>query len=102
MFVGKSYSEIDCSHLVHKAFADSGKVYPYTATQNWPPKEFEKVDSPTAGDVILFDGHIGIYVAPGKFFGSQTSTGPKEATFGDKDPYWGTVKKVRGYYRWRK
>lgn len=59
-----------------------------------------KVDSPQAGDVILFDGHVGIYTSPGHFFGSQSSTGPAEATFGDHAPYWGKTKKVLGYYRW--
>ena len=99
LFEGKPYSEIDCSHLVHQIYSKAGFSYPYTTTAGWPPSQFIKVATPEAGDVIHFEGHVGIYVSPGKFFGSQTSTGVKEASFGP-DAYWGKTKKILGYYRY--
>ena len=49
---------------------------------------FQKVDSPQAGDLIHWPGHIGIVLDPdhGIFIGSQTSTGVAEANY--KNGWW--------------
>ena len=99
-YKGKSYAEIDCSHLVHKAFEDAGYKYTYCTTAGLPGSDaFTKVGLGNAqrGDVILFDGHMGFIEScelkedgefKGSFFGSQSSTGPASATFSTtKGPY---------------
>ena len=61
-YKGKKYDQIDCSHLVHKAFEDAGYEYVYKNTSQIPDcGYFTKVGLGSAqrGDVILFDGHMG-------------------------------------------
>ncbi len=111
-YKGKTYAEIDCSHLVHKAFEDAGYKYPYCTTGGLPGSDdFTKVGLGNAqrGDIILFDGHMGFIEScelkedgefKGTFFGSQSSTGPASAAFSTtKGLYWGKNQKVRGVYR---
>ena len=92
---------IDCSNLVHQAFLDSGFNFIYVKTAKWPPKEFEKIEEKEVkiGDIVLFKGHVGIISGIAKYFGSQTSTGPKEIVYGS-DTYWGKDRKLLGFYRW--
>jgi hypothetical protein len=49
---------------------------------------FQKVDSPNAGDLVHWPGHIGVVLDPdhGIFIGSQSSTGVAESNF--KSGWW--------------
>jgi cell wall-associated NlpC family hydrolase len=57
------------------------------------------VTTPQAGDIVLWDGHVGIVVDPAaqKFIGSQTSTGVAIARYGTG--YWKN-RGVTGFRRW--
>jgi cell wall-associated NlpC family hydrolase len=62
--------------------------------KNWENDDFKKVDAKNVqpGDVVLFNGHLGIVqsfnsaTGAGEFMGSQTSTGPKVAKFSTNNP----------------
>ncbi len=66
---------IDCSNLVHQAFKGVGSNFRYRTTdpKNWENDDFKKVDAKNVqpGDVILFNGHLGIVQS----FNSTTGTG---------------------------
>lgn len=70
--VGTPYSQLDCSHFVYKAYTDAGMIFPYRNTAEFDKlvKEgyFDKLTPKgggaydlLAGDLIMFDGHIGIW-----------------------------------------
>lgn len=101
-------SPIDCSHLVHDLFQAAGYSFEYTNTATWASRartlgfvQLPPSALPQPGDVVLFDRHMGVVTAPGRFFGSQTSTGPACTTFGATAHDWGNAARpVLGYYRW--
>jgi len=100
---GLTHKQIDCSHLLHRVLKDSGCTVKYltTGTLNDDENEdrnkyYDKIDDNSKmkpGDIILFEKHVGIVESydpktrTGKFFGSQTSTGPASTDFGP-----GTIK----------
>jgi len=103
---GKGKFDIDCSHLLNNVLKEKYTI-PYLATGRLKSSEAQKYfDKITTGirpgDIILFNGHVGFVEeyapnpqypndptkASGKFFGSQTSTGPATAIFGPNE-YWG-------------
>lgn len=97
---------IDCSNLVNEILKRYGYKIPYQTTTGLKnSKFFDKVDPKDVkpGDIALWDGHTGIVEEPidadkkiGKFYGSQTSTGPDSAYFGPNAGYW---KKPKSYLR---
>lgn len=84
------YSEMVCNQFVLAVLR--GTVAPGIANMraddfaNSP--YFQKVDSPRAGDLVHWPGHIGVVLDPdaGVFIGSQTSTGVAEANY--KTGWW--------------
>ncbi len=56
----------DCSHLVHQIFQVKGFDYPYvpsfTLYDGVP--EFQRVSTPQPGDLIVWQGHVGIVIDP--------------------------------------
>jgi cell wall-associated NlpC family hydrolase len=62
---------------------------------------FEDVTAPAKGDIICWNGHVGIVYDPDKkeFIGSQTSTGVKVASYGSG--YWATTKTVTKFRKWK-
>jgi hypothetical protein len=98
---------------VHQAFKGVGSNFRYRTTdpKNWENDDFKRVDAKSVqpGDLVLFNGHVGIVqsfnsaTGAGEFMGSQTSTGPKVAKFTTNNPkvYWGNPngKAVKGFYR---
>jgi hypothetical protein len=56
----------DCSHLVHQIFQAEGFDYPYvpsfTLYDGVP--EFQRVSTPQPGDLIVWQGHVGIVIDP--------------------------------------
>lgn len=82
--------DIDCSHLVSNILQEAGYNIKYRKTSDMANSGFydKVIDDIKAGDIILFDGHVGFVVSynpatkTGKFFGSQTKTGPAITDFG--------------------
>lgn len=94
--------EIDCSHLVNSLLVGAGYRIPYETTSGLSNSRYYETIAAKdvkAGDLILWQStqkHVGIVEeitvdaaggAKGKFFGSQSSTGPASAAFGP-GKYW--------------
>jgi predicted chitinase len=93
--------EIDCSGLLYRMLKDAGYTIPYLTTGqlNADVTYFDVVQlaSVEAGDIALwinFNGHTGVIERinsernAGDFFGSQSSSGPKSAKYGEGSGYW--------------
>lgn len=68
----KKYSDIDCSHFVHSAYATAGVNYAYQATATFKTlvgQQFVEVNAEKDGfepaDVLMFSGHMGLWDADG-------------------------------------
>jgi cell wall-associated NlpC family hydrolase len=96
---GDSRNGIDCSHLVYQALNEARQqvalpgtapqVVDYRSTDTIvASKLFFGVDTPEPGDLVLWDGHVGIVMDPnlGTFIGAQTSTGVAVASY--TSGYW--------------
>ena len=98
--------EIDCSHLLFKMVRGAGYQIPYLTTGQLYAASvyYEEIaeDNVQAGDVAVWQSnahkHTGIVesftpaTGKGRFYGSQTSTGPASASFGGNG-YWPTPDK---------
>lgn len=93
---GNGPGRIDCSHLVNEMLRSAGYDIRYQTTRELAnSKYFEVVsaDDVRPGDLILWNGHVGVVESynvksgEGTFFGSQSSTGPASASFGGS-AYW--------------
>ncbi len=109
---GRSGLGIDCSELANQAVLSAGYNVPYLATpqiyegghltpagakyyETVPTNELQK------GDLVLFKGHVGVVesydskTGDGKFYGSQSKTGPASTEFNTNDAglYWGRADK---------
>ena len=85
-----SYAEMKCNQFVIAVLRQSvAPDFPNILANDFPHSpRFQKVDSPAAGDLVHWPGHIGIVLDPdlGEFIGSQTSTGVDIANY--KKGYW--------------
>jgi cell wall-associated NlpC family hydrolase len=56
----------DCSHLVHAVYEKAGFPYPYAPSSDLyrGAEDFERVDEPQPGDLVVWHGHAGIVVSP--------------------------------------
>jgi cell wall-associated NlpC family hydrolase len=60
--LGDPYTKADCSNFVHQVYNEAGLPYEYATTKDFPNnKDFVEVDSPQAGDVVVYERHMGIY-----------------------------------------
>ena len=98
--------EIDCSHLLFKMVRGAGYQIPYQTTAQLHAANvyYEEIaeDNVQAGDVAVWQSsahkHTGVVesftpaTGKGRFYGSQTSTGPSSASFGGNG-YWPTPDK---------
>jgi cell wall-associated NlpC family hydrolase len=86
---GKRSTEIDCSGFVRNIF---DQVFPdqgLSARDDLNSLKFRTVDlfedtvSPLPGDIVCWDGHVGIVFDPvkGTFIGAQSSTGVMVASY---------------------
>jgi cell wall-associated NlpC family hydrolase len=59
-------TKFDCSHLVHSLYERVGLHYPYTTSRTLYRgiEEFQRVEEPLSGDVVVWRGHMGIVVDP--------------------------------------
>lgn len=98
---GDGRKEIDCSGLLYRMLKDAGYSIPYLTTGqlNVDVTHFDVVPlvNVEPGDIALwinFHGHTGVVEDinsvrnAGNFFGSQTSSGPKSAKYGNQSGYW--------------
>jgi len=114
LFGGNGPTGIDCSHFVYQVINAARKAcapdslepqlleYRSTSTIEashlwFPTKELDR------GDLVLWDGHVGIVVDPGQqlFIGAQSSTGVARASFAGG--YWNMREGrrfLRFYYLW--
>lgn len=96
LYGGNSKQGIDCSHFVYQVLNEARKkvasasnapepqLVDYRSTSTIEDsKLFVSVSIPEPGDLVLWDGHVGIVVNPatGTFIGAQTSTGVAEANY---------------------
>jgi hypothetical protein len=92
---------IDCSHLVQQSLLAAGYNVPFISTTSFLTNgtsgtlttnaaqyyNLVPLNTLQAGDVVLFNGHMGIVAdydasnGTGHFYGSQTSTGPATTGF---------------------
>ena len=82
--------DMDCSHLVHYLYQQSGLYYDYADSRTLYDegvKEFRRVIHPRAGDVVVWRGHVGIVVDPADHsFISALRTGVKVSSYNSH--YW--------------
>jgi hypothetical protein len=98
------YSEMVCNQFVIavlRATVDPG--FPMIKADQFPQSpRFYRVESPAAGDLVHWPGHIGIVLDPdsGEFIGSQNSTGVAISNF--KTGWWNSSggKRPDGFLRW--
>jgi hypothetical protein len=87
----------DCSQLVHEIYERAGFSYPYT--NSWDlydgSHSFRRIWKPQPGDLVVWQGHVGIVVSPSQhlFFSRLTSTGQDIASY--DAAYW----RSRGHAR---
>ena len=87
----------DCSQLVHEIYARAG--FPYRYANSWDlydgTDRFHRVWTPHPGDLVVWQGHVGIVVSPREhlFFSKLSSTGQDIASY--DDAYW----RERGHAR---
>ena len=78
-------TDMDCSHLVHYLYQQSGLSYDYAnslSLYKGEVQEFRQVSRPRAGDVIVWRGHVGIVVDPADHsFVSALRTGVKVSSY---------------------
>lgn len=105
--VGRAGTRIDCSGFVRAVF---DQVFPeqgllsrsdLSALQFQSESLFVDTPSPSAGDIVCWNGHVGIVYdsAAGTFIGAQTSTGVMVAKY--TSGYWATTKVVVKFRRWK-
>jgi len=98
---------IDCSGFVRAVF---DQVFPeeglgsrndLNALKFQAVDLFVDVDVPTRGDIVCWNGHVGIVYDTDKkiFVGSQTSTGVMYASY--SSGYWATTRTVKKFRKWK-
>lgn len=78
------YTKMDCTHLVHYLYQQSGLEYVYANSSALYKgvSEFRRVRKPQAGDLIVWPGHAGIVVDPeGHTFVSALRSGVKISSY---------------------
>jgi len=79
----------DCSHLVHAVYKQAGFPYPYSNSRELYSgiEQFQAVEQPQPGDLVVWRGHVGIVISPAKrsFFSALRTGGGVEQY---DSPYW--------------
>jgi hypothetical protein len=89
----------DCSHFVHAVYMHAGFPYDYVASRDIFSgiDHFRRVTKPQAGDVIVWQGHIGIVVDPRRHsFYSSLRSGFALSSY--QSDYW-TARGTARFYR---
>lgn len=104
---GHRLEKIDCSGFVRNVydhvFPEAGLAsrIDLNALKFQTEDLFVDVNEPSSGDIVCWDGHVGIVSNPeqGLFIGSQTSTGVMVANY--QKGYWATTKTVKKCRKWK-
>src|SRR5215472_1487686 len=86
----------DCSHLVHHLYEQAGYTYPYVSSLDLyrGTGQFLRVRYAQPGDLVVWQGHVGIVVDPKEHsFFSTTHSGVRTLNY--RSAYW----QARGYPR---
>lgn len=89
-------TELDCSHFVQYLYEQAGLYYGYMPSRELYKgiKDFKRVLHPKSGDLVVWQGHVGIVVDPEEStFISALRSGVKTSSY--KSDYW----KRRGHPR---
>jgi NlpC/P60 family len=89
-------TELDCSHFVQYLYEQAGLYYGYTPSRVLYKgiKDFKRVLRPKSGDLVVWQGHVGIVVNPKEAtFISALRSGVKTSSY--TSDYW----KRRGHPR---
>jgi NlpC/P60 family len=89
---------LDCSHLVHQIYALSGFPYPYASSYDLYEgvDNFRRVSRPRPGDLVVWQGHVGIVTDPvEKTFFSSVTSGPRTENYEAR--YWRAQGRPRFY-----
>ena len=81
--------KLDCSHLVHALYKDFGLSYHYTTSRVLYKgiHAFERVTQPESGDLVVWQGHVGLVVDPVRHtFISSLNKGVRTACY--VSSYW--------------
>lgn len=95
-------SNRDCSHLVHAIYERAGFPYVYASADDLYDgvESFRRVAHPQTGDLIVWQGHVGIVVRPSRHvFFSFLSRGPGTDDY--RSAYWAGRGEAR-FYRYIK
>ena len=96
-FGGRSAVALDCSGLVSLAFGFCGVVLPRNTADLAVLPEVP-VSMARRGDLVLFDGHVGLLLTPTRFVHASASFGFVAISSLDKsDPLYDSVHAPRGY-----
>ncbi|MGH9571290.1 MAG: NlpC/P60 family protein [Candidatus Angelobacter sp.] len=91
------HTDLDCSHFVHRLFERAGLPYAYgnsVEMYKGNVDDFRRVSKPQEGDLIVWQGHMGIVVDPqDRTFLSALRSGVKVADYDSH--YW----KKKGHAR---
>lgn len=100
---GESRAGVDCSHFVHAVYAGRGLKFPYTGTREFPPSGYFRRlafgETPIAGDVVLFNGHMGLVGNRGNWnliSAQGNASRPVGVRYGRTEWFGST----RGIFRW--
>jgi cell wall-associated NlpC family hydrolase len=104
---GQPIRKIDCSGFVRNVFDSVFPEQGLAARSDLNALKFQTidlfvdVDTPRMGDIVCWDGHVGIVYDPASktFIGSQTSTGVMVASY--EKGYWATTKVVKKFRSWK-
>jgi hypothetical protein len=91
----------DCSHLVHDVYAEAGLDYEYATTDEIfdGVKSFQRVRNPQPGDLVVWQGHVGIVIDPeDTSFYSSVISGFSVSSFSSS--YW-MNRGPRRFYRYK-
>ena len=84
VFGAKGPSTFDCSGFVYWCLNQAGVSQGYMTSSGWASSsKYPKITSMSnlkRGDVVCFDGHVGIYMGNGKMIDASSSTGKVRTT----------------------
>ena len=84
-YAGVGPSCFDCSGLTMMAWAQAGVSMPHGSTEQWNMFPHVPLSQAQPGDLIVWDGHVGLYVG-----GGQVLHAPHTGTVVQISPIWGT------------
>ncbi|MDR2514253.1 MAG: peptidoglycan-binding protein [Christensenellaceae bacterium] len=101
VFASKGPNTFDCSGFVYYCLNQAGVRIGYMTSASWQHTDrFQRISSMSdlkRGDILSFEGHVGIYIGGGKMIDASSSQGKVRTTSGiTSSSYW-TSHFVCGY-----